>query len=29
MEISYEKPIEPIAMEQEPADIYLVPILFY
>lgn len=29
MEISYDKPIEPIGMEQEQADVYLVPILFY
>lgn len=29
METSYEKPIEPIVMEQEQADVYLVPILFY
>ncbi|OPX87577.1 MAG: hypothetical protein A4E53_02439 [Pelotomaculum sp. PtaB.Bin104] len=29
MDISHEKPMETGVMEQEQADIYLVPILFY
>jgi len=29
MDILYEKPKEPNSSEQEQADIYLVPILFY